>query len=191
MSRKWNKFYKDNGRFYLLSHPELPKTIKIFKKLNVLHVLDLGCGSGRHLVKLAREGFDVVGLDYSVIAAKLAEEHLNKEDLPGKVYTGDYRYDLENFKEKSFDAVVSVSSLHYIASESELAKIFGSISQILKKNGVLFLVLPSKETLIIEPEKPQIFFEKAKLNQNLERYFEIKEFYQDSEKSWVIYAINK
>ena len=49
-------------------------TIPIFKKHNVNRILDLGCGVGRYSIYLANEGFNVLGIDFSKSALKLAKK---------------------------------------------------------------------------------------------------------------------
>ena len=47
--------------------------------------LDLGCGSGRYAVNLARLGAEVVGLDFSDAMLKLARDYAKKEEVADQV----------------------------------------------------------------------------------------------------------
>lgn len=51
--------------------------------------LDIGCGGGRHLACMAREGFEVYGLDYNVNALDQARRAVVREGQPGRVLLGD------------------------------------------------------------------------------------------------------
>lgn len=53
----WNKIFKDEGRVFHDPHEFMPKIVREFKKAKVKRILDLGCGTGRHLVYLAKKGF--------------------------------------------------------------------------------------------------------------------------------------
>jgi SAM-dependent methyltransferase len=65
-------------------------------------VLDLGCGTGRLAIPLARSGKQVTGLDCS--AAMLAHAQRKAPDLPIRWITGDFRdYDLDS----KFDLIIS------------------------------------------------------------------------------------
>jgi tRNA/tmRNA/rRNA uracil-C5-methylase (TrmA/RlmC/RlmD family) len=57
------------------------EALPIFKRYKVKGVLDLGCGVGRHCVYLAKNGFDVVGVDVSESAPRMAQEWTRKERL--------------------------------------------------------------------------------------------------------------
>jgi len=55
----WDKIYSENGKFFEEPHEYMEELLKIFRKRKVKKVLDLGCGSGRHLKFLAENGFEV------------------------------------------------------------------------------------------------------------------------------------
>lgn len=44
---------------------EIPKGAELFLKNNVTSVLDIGCGTGRHSIFLAKKGFHASGFDQS------------------------------------------------------------------------------------------------------------------------------
>jgi len=65
-------------------------------------VLDLGCGTGRIAIPLAKRGKQVIGLEHS--AAMLAHARAKAGDLPIRWVEGDFRaYDLK----ETFDLIVS------------------------------------------------------------------------------------
>lgn len=191
MHREWNKFYKNNGRFYLLPHPDIQRAIEKFKENDAFKVLDVGCGSGRNLVPLAQGNLMVTGIDFAPAAGHLAEEWLREKGLEGKVYIGDYKKDLVSFKKDEFDAVVSINSLQYVEEVKDLEDSLGEINRVLKENGKLFLVLPSPRTIIFQPQVTQSFFDKQIIESLLSAYFEIDEIYTDEDKAWVVFATNK
>ena len=47
---------------------------KLLKERGLRRVLDLGCGAGRHLVYLAKEGFEVYGTDISETGLEYARQ---------------------------------------------------------------------------------------------------------------------
>lgn len=74
-------------------------------------VLDLGCGQGIDLVRYARHGGIVTGVDLTPEHVMLARQHLSAMGLHGTVVEGD----AENlpFKTASFDAASSNGVLHH------------------------------------------------------------------------------
>lgn len=55
------------------------------------HVLDVGCGPGRHALALARRGFDVLGVDVSAEFVDLARRAAARERLPARFEVLDAR----------------------------------------------------------------------------------------------------
>jgi len=46
-------------------------------------VLDLGCGTGAHAIRLARRGYDIVAVDLSETGVRAAKDRFVREGLPG------------------------------------------------------------------------------------------------------------
>jgi SAM-dependent methyltransferase len=95
-------------------------------------ILDLGCGNGRALKYLVDKGFQGVGVDVSEKMIRLARKHVPK----GKFLKKDFG-ELD-FKEGSFDAVISFFALNHIPKD-EFKKVIHSSKKILKKHGLLLL----------------------------------------------------
>jgi SAM-dependent methyltransferase len=182
MNKKWDSFYKQNGRFYLLPHPFVKDLVKLLKEADLYNVLDIGCGSGTNLIRFAEEGFDVTGLDFSVVAAHIAEEHLREKGLGGKVYTGDYLSAISHFTQEEFDLVVSINSLQYITDLEIFNNVIKEIKRVLSKHGFFFLVVPSQKSIIIEPKVEQMFWNPTKLEEVLSKEFNIEKSYVDENK---------
>jgi ubiquinone/menaquinone biosynthesis C-methylase UbiE len=75
------------------------------------HVLDLGCGTGAHAIRLARRGFDVVAIDLSLHGVRAARERFRREGLSGHFLVAD----AENLplKDGAVDTVWSSLLLHH------------------------------------------------------------------------------
>lgn len=86
--QQWNGIFKEKGRVFLRPQEDMPRIVKLFKKKGVKKVLDLGCGSGRHTVYLAKNGFDVYGFDVAPVGMKLTKEWLKQEGLRAKLKIG-------------------------------------------------------------------------------------------------------
>ncbi len=73
---------KDFTRFYDWSYGDREEDIPFYVSLARecgSPVLEVACGTGRVLIPLAREGFEVVGLDFSEHMLAIAREKLEKE----------------------------------------------------------------------------------------------------------------
>lgn len=52
-------------------------------------VLDLGCGTGGHAIRLARRGYDVIAVDLTLGGVRGARERLRREGFKGRFFVAD------------------------------------------------------------------------------------------------------
>ena len=101
-----------------------------------IRILELGCGSGANLWMLAKEGFDVYGIDASAAGLEVAQSHLKtKWGVSAHLQVG--LFDDIPFEDNMFDVVIDVVSLQHLdleTSKSALKEIF----RVLKTNGKFF-----------------------------------------------------
>lgn len=76
-----------------------------------LRVLDVGCGQGIDLMRYARAGADVSGIDLTPRHAELARMHLSALGLRATILDGDA--ESMPFADQSFDRVTSNGVLHH------------------------------------------------------------------------------
>jgi len=123
-----------------------------------MRVLDAGCGYGRNLVHLLREGCDIFALD----ADATGVEHIRK--LSSSLGTG---LPAENFKvgrieEMPFpdalaDVVICSSVLHFASDWSHFQAMLMELWRVLKPGGMLFCRLGSRIGMDFEPVRENIF----------------------------------
>ena len=121
--------------------PFVVEALPTFKRCNVKSVLDLGCGAGRHCVYLAKNGFDVIGVEISESALRMANEWVQKERLTNVSFIQATMTALP-FSDSRFDAVISVSVIHH-AIKKDIVKTINEIYRALKRNGVFLANLVS------------------------------------------------
>jgi len=94
----------------------MPKLEKIFRDNGVSRILDLGCGTGRHVIYFAEKGFDVYGFDFSPYAIQRSVERLKQRKLHAHLMIWDMstRFPYEH---EFFDAVIAVQVIHHAPSE--------------------------------------------------------------------------
>lgn len=95
-------------------------------------VLDIGCGEGYYSIYLAKNGFNVTGIDLSENAIKLAKKNAEKEDVKIKFTSMDVN-DLEKLNEK-FDFILEWAILHHISHEKR-KKYLENLNKLLSKRG--------------------------------------------------------
>lgn len=98
-------------------------------------VLEVGCGTGANLWYLAKEGFDVTGIDGSSVGIDRAGKRLKKESLEADLKVGD----IVNlpFEDNSFDCVIDNECI-YSNNYEDSKKIIDEIHRVLKPKGKFF-----------------------------------------------------
>ncbi len=108
-----------------------------------MRVFDAGCGGGRNLVYLLRQGFEVLGNDASpeaianvqAVAAALA---------PGRA--ADFRHEAieeTSFEAASADVVIASAVLHFARDDAHFEVMIRALWRVLKPGGVFFARLAS------------------------------------------------
>jgi len=104
-----------------------------------MRILDAGCGSGRNLVFLMREGFDVSGSDENesaiaelrrtavALAPRLAADHFRVE-----------RVESMSWADASMDVVISSAVLHFARDDAHWEVMVSEMWRVLAPGGVLF-----------------------------------------------------
>jgi len=114
-----------------------------------MRVLDAGCGSGRNLVYLLREGYDVSATDANADAVNHVRQlaaHL-APSLPATQFRVE-AVEACSFPPASFDVVVSSAVLHFARADAQFDAMVDAMWRVLKPGGVLFCRLASSIGLV-------------------------------------------
>lgn len=136
----WNRIYQKKGYYRTRIYP--PVTKFFLKEKNTSNkVLDLGCGTGRHLIYLAKKGFPVVGIEQSQKAILLSTNWIKKEKLKNATITkGDFKK--LRFASNSFDIVICIHAIYH-GKLGDIKKSLNEIKRVLKKRGILLITFLS------------------------------------------------
>ncbi|MDF5723984.1 MAG: bifunctional 2-polyprenyl-6-hydroxyphenol methylase/3-demethylubiquinol 3-O-methyltransferase UbiG [Rhizonema sp. PD37] len=109
-------------------------TIELLKKYGISRshkIVEIGCGGGILSEYIARQGFNVIGIDISEGAIEVAKQHALLDHIEIEYQTGSV-YQL-TFPNNSFDVVFSSDFLEHI---EDLDKAISEMSRILKPGGI-------------------------------------------------------
>ena len=137
--KQWDRIFKKTGKVFIKPQEDILKIAKLFKKRGIKRVLDLGCGSGRHLIYLAKRGFNVYGIDIAPEGIKIAKVWLKREGLRANLRVGSV-YKKLPYKGNFFDAIISTQVIHH-ARIKNIRKAIKEIERILKPGGLIFITV--------------------------------------------------
>jgi len=136
----WEDIFKKEGKVFHDPHPDMERIAELCLKKGFNKILDLGCGSGRHLVYFSNKGFKIYGLDSSPKALEISKNWLEKEgkycDL--KLHRIEQKFPYSN---AYFDAIISIQVIHHNLLK-QIKFTINEIERILKSNGLIFITFP-------------------------------------------------
>jgi SAM-dependent methyltransferase len=136
----WDEIFRQQGRVFTEPHPAMPGIARLLKGRGASTILDLGSGTGRHVVTLARHGFAVSGIDASPEGIRSTRQWLAEEGLEAELHLGSMTERLP-YGDATFDAVLSVQVIHH-AELATIRKVVQEVRRVLKGGGFLFVTVP-------------------------------------------------
>jgi SAM-dependent methyltransferase len=129
-SEEWDKRFKEKG--YVWGQGESPTALEALHYLKTKSkILDVGCGYGRDYKLFLEKGFEVVGLDSSGEAIKLAKEFVPK----GEFIKADAIK--MPFGDGSFDVVFSHLFMHLLYEDDVRKEFLKECGRLLRPGGLI------------------------------------------------------
>lgn len=96
-------------------------------------ILDLGAGTGRYAISLAREGFDVTAVEL----VKKNLDVMNSKHEHIKIWPGN-ALDLHFLQDETFDITIMFGPLYHLQTKDEKLKALSEARRVTKKGGIIF-----------------------------------------------------
>ena len=134
-----NTAYQQRSYMEEIPHPGVVKLVERLKREGVKQVLDLGCGDGRHLVFLAKQGFISSGVDGAFWGVCREREWADREGLTVKLVCSEVRS--LPWEDGSFDCVISTRVIHHQLLEA-IRETIREVKHILRGKGLFYFTVP-------------------------------------------------
>jgi ubiquinone/menaquinone biosynthesis C-methylase UbiE len=128
----------DEYRYDKLNY--LPRVVD-FSSYKGKNLLEVGCGAGIDLVRFARAGANVTGIDLSKTAIDLAGRNFMQSGRNADLFVMNGEY--MQFPDNTFDVVYAHGVLQYTA---DTEKMVAEIHRVLKPNGEAIMMLYNKNS---------------------------------------------
>jgi SAM-dependent methyltransferase len=128
-SKYYNLLYKDKN--YQEEYNYIRDLITEHCNNNNKNILDIGCGTGKHLSFFKKDGYAVYGIDVSENMISEAKKHLQQEDNLICCKASEFKF------KKKFDVIISLFHvMSYQTENDELEKVFQNVSGHLTDSGL-------------------------------------------------------
>ncbi|MFW9999999.1 MAG: class I SAM-dependent methyltransferase [Candidatus Hodarchaeota archaeon] len=139
----WDKIFSEKGKVFTEPHQDMDKIAKLFKERGVQKILDIGSGTGRHLLYFSKKGFEIYGMDSSPKGISIAKKWLSEEGLKTEIIL--HRMEEKfPYEDNFFDAIISIQVIHHNRMKDILITV-NEIDRVLKKGGIIFITFPRLE----------------------------------------------
>ncbi len=207
----WNELFKDERFHWRDPHDGLVELTREWVRAQPrMHVLDLGCGAGRHMVYLESQGLDVTGCDIARNGLVVARDWLLREKRPARLIQVEMT--ALPYPKHTFDALISTYVIHH-NSMDKIRRTLDEMERVLRPGGCVFIIVASRrgerfgEGTRLEPGTyvsergedagvPHHFFGGAELAAEMERHFIVRRMVLEEEmhagigrsSHWVVLA---
>lgn len=160
---------------------EIPDLLKVFSENKVKKILDVGCGTGDHVIDLAKRGFDIVGIDRSRVM--ISDANKRKKGMPetakkrGKFIEGDVEKILPKFRKEPFDAVLFLGNTISHNPRKYKDVLRNAVNLLTNKGIMIFQVTNFKK--VLKTQKRLLSFNFARIKDEPSKEYGFLEFYDE------------
>ena len=138
---QWDELFKDERFRWKEPREEVVAFAQDLQRRGAQRVLDLGCGAGRHVVYLAREGLNVCGTDISPRGLEYTRAWLEQEGLHADLQLSDMT--VIPYPDEYFDGIISTNVIHHNTLDN-IRRCVAEMHRVLVPGGRALLIVQSK-----------------------------------------------
>lgn len=115
---------------------------EVLRTAGARRILDLGCGLGRHVVALARRGFQVIGCDISPVGLSRCQAWLTEEGLTASLCQ--HPMTALPYLDRSFDGVLAMFVIYH-ATRADIQRILAEVHRVLVPGGHFYATFIARD----------------------------------------------
>lgn len=148
LEKYYNKFNEDHRLTTRHGTVEFITSMKYIHEAisakNNPKILDIGAGTGRYSLALAKEGFDVTAVEL----VKKNIDFIRQKHKNVKTWQGNAT-DLNFLPDSTYDICIAFGPFYHLQSKTEKLKAFSEIKRVAKKDAIIFVAYIMNEYAIL------------------------------------------
>lgn len=114
-----------------------------------IFVADIGAGTGRYSIALAKEGYKVTSVEYVQYNLGILKKHMKEEGLSFEAFKGDARK-LKKLQDNSFDVTLLLGPMYHLHSDEDKVKALKEAIRITKPHGYIFVAYVMADYAVVK-----------------------------------------
>jgi ubiquinone/menaquinone biosynthesis C-methylase UbiE len=172
----WERIYREQDDLQYDVLPRIKRASRLFKKRDYEKILDLGCGTGKHSIFLAREGFEVYATDMSRTGIDIAKKKAKSLGLRNIHFK---QHDMMRvpFERNFFDAAICIWTIYHGTLDS-IQETINEIYRVLKPGGIVltdFLTVKDRTYGLGREIEKNTFLGEKKAEEDVLHHYSTKE----------------
>lgn len=152
LEKYYNKFNEDKRLNTRHGQVEFITSLKYIheylKGRDNAKILDVGAGTGRYSIELAREGYDVTAVELVQHNAGRIKQKAERLGLNVKVHRGN-AMNLKKFQNETFDMVLVFGPMYHLGKTEDRVRVLTEAKRVLKPDGVILVAYIMNEYSVI------------------------------------------
>jgi len=139
--------------FYDIEHARFSEDLDMYQNFAELcggRILELACGSGRVLVPLAQEGYELTGVDTSAAMLKLAEQHLQVHGVESHCMLVQQNICTLRLEQKFRLAFIALGSFAHLTTRKEQQQALRAVRTHLSLGGTFIVDISNADARYME-----------------------------------------
>jgi len=139
----WDEIFRSGGFTLEEPHRALVELCALFKRGGFRRICDLGCGTGRNSVLLARNGFETHGVDLSAEGLRRSSRRADGAGLEVELVRGDMK-EIPHAN-ASFDAVICIYAIYH-GTLRDIEVTVSEIGRVLRVGGLAYVTFQTRRS---------------------------------------------
>ncbi len=115
-----------------------------------IRILEVGAGTGRYSVSLAKEGYEVDALEYTKHNLEIMNEKIAKEGVTGIRTHHGTALDLGKFADESFEITLVLGPMYHLYTKEDKEKAMAEAIRVTKQGGYIFVAYCMNEATMLQ-----------------------------------------